>query len=695
MNDILNAALEYLELGFSVIPVDRKTKKPLIAWKKYQAERPTEEDVETWFDQWPDANVAVVTGKLSNLVAVDADSDQGIAWVTQHMDHTTVYSRTGKGLHALYAYPPGNDVGNRGRIAPDVDIRGEGGYIVVPPSIHATGKKYEWVFTGDGWDDLPVYRAVNGEVKPAAGNLNVDLTTVKSTPVSVPVDKGKRNVTLAQLAGSWFAKGLDEPEALVLARDWNSRNNPPMGDKELVVTVRSIHKTHREHHPDVPETPGIEAEDPDIECRTVNDMILCPGGVLQDIMAYIERNSPVSVPLFSLGAALSFLGAVMGQKVMTETGLRTNLYCISLGYSGSGKNAPFNTLAHLMQKSTAHQVLGPSEVTSAAAILSRLGKEEGRNTWIAVDEIGQILRGLHNPNAPEAGIPRLMTKLFSSTDRGEVKGFADPKKEINIPWHHLAFFGATTPERFWESIGSGEVADGFLARVLVFESLHDAPLPKYDVRFDVPQALIDKVSLIHDIPIDWHTPPGNIEGELNKTPIPNRIPMTDTARKIHDDRAAYYHDLKNQHKKNTLGIASIYARAAEHAMKVALVHTISTHLFTPDLRVEDASVTFAWELIDAITDNTIRQVENNVSDSDIGRIKQKIKKGIRAYAEKNHKKYGVHGARLRDLQRGPAQGIKSKELKELLTDMVLAEQIGKRNHVAENGKSVEFYYVAK
>ena len=217
MSEILNAALEYLDQGFSVIPINPATKRPLIQWKKYQSELPTDEDIEEWWNKWPNANVAIITGKLSSLVAVDADSAKGIQWVNEYMDRTTVYNKTGKGCHALFKYPKKLEIGNRGRIAPDVDIRGEGGYIIAPPSIHGSGKQYEWIFIGGGWEDLQEYKPVNGETKPnpCLGNLNLNLTTIKSSPVNQPVEKGNRNNTTAQLAGKYFSLGHDYEEVLV------------------------------------------------------------------------------------------------------------------------------------------------------------------------------------------------------------------------------------------------------------------------------------------------------------------------------------------------------------------------------------------------------------------------------------------------------------------------------------------------
>ena len=80
-DQILSAALVYAENGLSVIPVSRDKKPLLKSWKEYQDRYATEEEILSWWEQWPDANVAIITGKISDLVGVDADGSEGIDWI--------------------------------------------------------------------------------------------------------------------------------------------------------------------------------------------------------------------------------------------------------------------------------------------------------------------------------------------------------------------------------------------------------------------------------------------------------------------------------------------------------------------------------------------------------------------------------------------------------------------------------------
>jgi hypothetical protein len=75
-NKVLEAAIAYREKGFSIIPV-KENKKPCIKWERYQTEKPDRGLIKEWFDKWPNANVAIVTGKVSGVDVIDIDSQEG------------------------------------------------------------------------------------------------------------------------------------------------------------------------------------------------------------------------------------------------------------------------------------------------------------------------------------------------------------------------------------------------------------------------------------------------------------------------------------------------------------------------------------------------------------------------------------------------------------------------------------------
>ncbi len=141
---MLNFALKYLKQGLSVIPLEPKGKRPLISWTEFQSRHATEEEVQVWFQKWPNANLGVVTGRISGIAVVDLDGAEGLKSASDLGLTSSVVSLTGGGKHLWYQNPVSVVVTNAVRIAPGLDVRGEGGYVVAPPSIAANGRRYRW-----------------------------------------------------------------------------------------------------------------------------------------------------------------------------------------------------------------------------------------------------------------------------------------------------------------------------------------------------------------------------------------------------------------------------------------------------------------------------------------------------------------------------------------------------------------------
>jgi hypothetical protein len=115
--------------------------------------------IRAWWTRRPRANIGMATGYRSGIVVVDIDLDKGGFETLTALIHrygewpTTPAVRTGGGgLHFFFRYPEGagirNDAGKR--LGPGLDVRGEGGYVLLPPSTHATRRLYEWEGGEDG-----------------------------------------------------------------------------------------------------------------------------------------------------------------------------------------------------------------------------------------------------------------------------------------------------------------------------------------------------------------------------------------------------------------------------------------------------------------------------------------------------------------------------------------------------------------
>ncbi len=108
------------------------------------------DQLKKWWRKWPDANVGLATGASSRTVVIDVDPRHGgteslTALEQEHGDlPPTVEALTGGGgRHLIFAHP-GNAISNRSDVRPGIDVRGDGGYIVAPPSVHESGQRYRW-----------------------------------------------------------------------------------------------------------------------------------------------------------------------------------------------------------------------------------------------------------------------------------------------------------------------------------------------------------------------------------------------------------------------------------------------------------------------------------------------------------------------------------------------------------------------
>ncbi len=251
----LDAALRYLAFGWSVVPAAERGKRPKIRWQVFQDGHPSEAQVRHWFERWPNANASVVTGAVSGIVVLDVDPKHGgeesLAREVGRRGALpdTVEAKTGGGGRHLYFRHPGFEVRNRAGLAPGLDLRGDGGVIIVPPSIHPSGKPYLWR-RGHGPGEIAIAPLPDWLVAPRFGE------GAEGHPLSYwrdlvrdGVAEGRRNATIASFTGHLLWHGVDPDVILELMLAWNHvRCRPPLADKEVISVVRSIERTHEREH---------------------------------------------------------------------------------------------------------------------------------------------------------------------------------------------------------------------------------------------------------------------------------------------------------------------------------------------------------------------------------------------------------------------------------------------------------------
>ena len=238
MQSMLEAATAYVLKGYSVIPVGRNKQPLLKSWKEFQERRPELEEVEAWWKEWPDANIAICTGAVSGLVIIDIDKDLTpkevlVDFLGSIESGLTMIAKTSKGWH-LYFKHPGFEIGNSVRFAEFMDVRGDGGYVVAPPSIHSSGFPYTLI---EDRDPAPMTTKLLAMIR--AGSMQ----TPKALLNDGPIIEGGRTDAMTRLAGRMLKRGmpLDDIYAWLLGVN-QLRCRPPLPESKVKETLEGIAK---------------------------------------------------------------------------------------------------------------------------------------------------------------------------------------------------------------------------------------------------------------------------------------------------------------------------------------------------------------------------------------------------------------------------------------------------------------------
>lgn len=146
MNQFLQHALRYASRGWHVFPLKPRSKEPATG-HGFKDSKTLDIRIREWW-KYQDHNVGIATGAASGFIVIDIDDEAGMTeWQQYGDEHGTPLTLTaatgGGGLHVLFRHP-GIPITNRSPFK-HIHIRGDGGYIVAPPSIHPSGNDYRWV----------------------------------------------------------------------------------------------------------------------------------------------------------------------------------------------------------------------------------------------------------------------------------------------------------------------------------------------------------------------------------------------------------------------------------------------------------------------------------------------------------------------------------------------------------------------
>ena len=222
---MLQAAAVWAYKGIFVFPCEKKI--PTTGPGGFKNATLDAVQIAKWWSEKPNAQIGIPTGEVNGLFVVDVDGPKGERAAEKLNLPSTFTVQTRPGRYQLWFEQA---KGTRSRstasvIAPELDTRGDGGYVVAPPSVHhVTGKPYQVV------KNLPWASAPGFLLNPSAKNDN----GTKPRGVSGPIPQGQRHVTFLSLAGSLANRALPGSVILNVLREINQElAKPPLDDGEI------------------------------------------------------------------------------------------------------------------------------------------------------------------------------------------------------------------------------------------------------------------------------------------------------------------------------------------------------------------------------------------------------------------------------------------------------------------------------
>jgi hypothetical protein len=351
--------------------------------------------------------------------------------------------------------------------------------------------------------------------------------------------------------------------------------------------------------------------------------LLTVPGVLGDLVAYSAKTAIKYQPQFDVQTALALGSVAMGRRFVTDNNNMTSLYFLNVGKTGSGKEHANTVIENALEAAGAIHLRGPNGYTSASAVLSALKDKPAHIT--VIDEFGSMLESAsakgnqHKKDALTAMMEAWGRQIKTMRNLGySMASATDAQKkamQIEVKSPSLTMIGMTTPETFYQAIGSIDVASGFLNRLLIVESKRPRELSRNPKRIDVPLSVVN-----------WIKAVSTAEGEGGSLvtdqgaefpPVPVLVPFTQGARALF---RSYEQAIIDRQNASHSIIADMMNRSLEMAMRLSLIVAVSLS----DDDISETSAQWSIDYVDFYLQQTIAMMDQNMSEGENDKLRKMI-----------------------------------------------------------------------
>ncbi|QYK49102.1 MAG: DUF3987 domain-containing protein [Phycisphaeraceae bacterium] len=397
-----------------------------------------------------------------------------------------------------------------------------------------------------------------------------------------------------------------------------------------------------------PETPADPHPDP----GPMPEHLLDVPGLISEVMAFNLSTATRAQPSLALAGAISLMGVLAGRKVMDERGNRTNVYVVGVAPSGAGKDHARKVNKAILAAADMLELAGNEDVASDAGLMSAIVLQPA--LLFQMDEFGRFLRttGDARKSPHLHNVVTLFLRLYSSAD-GVVKSkaYADTKRNQTVDQPCVVLYGTTVPENFYESLTAESLRDGFMARLLVFET---GVLPERvrAAMLKVPASIVEATRWWGEF-----RPGGNLGGQH---PEPIVVKATPEAHAIFD---ALNDRIDAEMRKTDCVAPSLWARTEEKACRLALVYACSANREHPV--IDAAAAQWASELSEYLTRRMLHLAGRWVTE---GQFEARVKRVVRILSDAGRPMSASELTR-------KTQSMNVRERRDVIEHLVAAEQI--------------------
>ena len=661
---MLKSALRYGELGWAVFPV-HSVKDKKCSCGKSSCSRPGKHpitrrglldassdpvQIKKWWTRYPNANIAVACGEVSSgLLVIDIDNKPGLdteqVWneiCQQHEYKPDTFEAVsgGGGRHVYFWYTGAEIRSGTNVLAQGIDVRADGGYLILPPSSHVSGNEYYWDSVDDdiSIDQTPDWLIQLCTHKQQSQPIEEETGVIKLCPDKVQSLRSALAFVNADDRDTWLMVGAalrsmyGGDQAFGIWTEWSIKSDK-YDYKDQVATWKSL-------KPDKGVTVGsiyhyaikagwvepvtgtpksninhISLASKKTVVQTPNSTIWQPPGILGEISDYIFETAIRPQRAFALSAAITLCGTVLGRKYAGETDLRTNMYIISIGDTASGKDYPRKAVKEILMAANLNELLGGENIASGQAILSRLSITP--SVIFQLDEFGLLMQSVQSKGSGRHSQEILdnMMKLFSSANTVYISTeYADQntRPRVSIDYPCININATTTASDFYKALNSTQVVNGYLNRFLVIDESEKkrSRRTRRDSKPEIPESIIrwiDDAYYLRSI----RKGGCSIVGVNPNAPF---IVKKDSEATALFDAYEDEIEIRMNNTSKVLNDIPLLVRSWEHADKLALICAVGDNSEEPIIKKEHAA--WAIEFVRYHTDKLILAIKDRIADSE-------------------------------------------------------------------------------